>query len=77
MNDYYCRLCDQIKKYISKYKHIKSKIHITLEDAIISRYIILNSDFDKVEEIIRNYVNIYNKKYDNYGVFCLLKLLDK
>ena len=26
---------------------------------------------------MRKYVNIYNEKYDNYGVICLLKLLTK
>ena len=41
----------------------------------MNRYIILNPVFDKVDDIMRKYVIIYNKKYDQYGVGCLMKLL--
>ena len=75
MNDYYSRLCDKTMKQTSKYKHIKSKNHITLESAIIRRYILLKPDFDKVDEILRKYIDIYNTKYVEFSVHCLLKVL--
>ena len=62
--NYYCRLCDKTIKHTSKYKRIKSENHISSESSFIGRYIILNPDFDKVDEIMRKYVNIYNKKHD-------------
>ena len=59
---YYCKLCDQTMKPSSKYKHNKSTYHIGLENRILSRYIIINPDFDRVHEIVRKYVKIYTKK---------------
>ena len=37
---YYCKLCDETKKRISKNKHFKSENHIPSENSFISRYII-------------------------------------
>ena len=74
---HYCKLCDKTIKLSSKYKHNKSENHITLEGAIIRRYIILNPDFDRVYEIMRKYVNMYNKNYDRFNVYCLFKVITK
>ena len=73
--NYYCRLCDKTIKHSSIYKQNESKNHFTLENAIISRYKFLNPNFDKVDEIMKKYVNFYNKRYDEFVVHCLLKLL--
>ena len=67
---YYCKLCDKTMKNSTKYKHNKSRYHIAFSNAIICRYIILNPDFDKFEEIMRKYVIIQNKEYDEYRVYC-------
>ena len=61
----------------SKYKHNKSKYHIGLENRIIRRYIILNPDFDRVEEMVIKYVNDYTKNYITFNVYCLFKTLTK
>ena len=63
--DYHCNLCDKIIKCISKVKHFKSEYHISSENSIIRSCIILNPDFDKVDEVLRKYINIYNKKMIN------------
>ena len=39
------------------------------------RYIIQNLDFHKVDNIIKKYVNNHFKKYEEYDVHCLLKIL--
>ena len=39
------------------------------------KYIILNPYFDKIDEILRKDVNIYNKEYDEYGIRCLIIIL--
>ena len=34
-----------------------------------------NPNFDQFDEILKSYINIYNKKCENYLVSCVLKLL--
>ena len=63
-----------IKKWSSKFNHFKSENQISSENSIISRYFYFNPDFDRVHEILRNNVNIYNKNYNQYAACCLLKL---
>ena len=47
-----------------------SQHHISLKDSNKSRYIFLNPDFIKIDEIMKKYVNIWNKKLDFLGVCC-------
>ena len=56
--DYYSKLCDKTIKRTSKYKHFKPEEHVSSEKSIRNRYIIFYADFDKLDEIMRNYVNI-------------------
>ena len=72
---YYCKLCDKTMKTSSKEKHKKSDIHITLERQNIYRCFIINPDFDRVNEIVRNYVNLQIKNSDRFIVHCLFKML--
>ena len=65
---YYCKLCDQIIKFSSKYKRFKSKTQTSITISIILRYIILNPNFDEIDEIMRKYVNKYNEKNEYYDV---------
>ena len=74
---YYCKLCDKTIKNSSKFKHNISENHIKLENRIIRRYIISNTNFDRVHEIVRNYVNSYSKEYNLFSVQCLFKMLTK
>ena len=75
MNHYYCKLCDKSKLNNSKYNHLKSISHKTLDESIIRRYIILNPVFDQIDEIMKRNISIHNKKYENHSVSCVLKLL--
>ena len=61
--EYYCKLGDKKIKHTSKYENFNSENHPSSGCSIISRYILLNLDFDKVDEIMRKFVNFYNKKY--------------
>ena len=72
---YYCNLCYKTINLKSKHKHFKSKIHKFLEDFIILRYIAENPDINQLNEIMKKYVNIYNKKYYFYQIRCVLKVL--
>ena len=42
---------------MSKHKHFKTKTHGLFVNSIKGRYIILNPNFDDVDEIIRRCVN--------------------
>ena len=59
----------------SKYNHLKSLGHKILDDTLIRRYIIPNPIFDRIDEIMKRYITIFNKKYERYSVSCVLKLL--
>ena len=72
---YYCILCGKPKMNKSKYKHLKSVTHKILDESIISRHIILNPIINETDEIMKRCNNIYNKKYQQYSVCCVLNLL--
>ena len=72
---YHCKLCDKSIINKSKYSHSKSITHKTLDESIIRRYIILDHIFDQIDEIMKRYINIFNKKYEKHSVSCVLKLL--
>ena len=62
-------------KSLSKNKLFKSKTRSCFENSVRRRYIIPNPKFDEVYEIMRKFVNKYNKKYEEYDVQSLLKIL--
>ena len=51
-------------KFLPKDKHFHCKTHTPFTNSIIMRYIILNPNFDKIDEITRKYVCDRNKKYE-------------
>ena len=59
----------------SKYNHLKSTTHKTLDESIIREYIIPYPIFEEIDEIMKRYINIYNRKYERYLVGCVLKLI--
>ena len=46
--------------YESKFKHFKSITHETLDNCIIRKHIILNPNCDQIDEIMKEYINVYN-----------------
>ena len=67
--------------YVTNQYYLHQKINIlSLYLIIVSkflsrRYIILNPNIDKIDEVLRKYVDNCNRKYDIYEVRCLLSLL--
>ena len=75
MSDYFhCDLCDKSIKIRSKKRHINSKNHKSLTKSIICKYTIENPSFLHIENILKNYVDDYNKKFEFYLIFCKWKL---
>ena len=60
--NYYCKLCDKSIMNKSKDNHLKSIIHKLLEESTIGRYIVLNPIFEQIDEVLKRYNKIYNKK---------------
>ena len=59
----------------SRYNHLKSVTQKLLDEPIISKYIIPNPIIKKVDEIMKRCNNIYNKKYQQNSISCVIKLL--
>ena len=52
----------------SKYKHLKSVIHKIIDKSVTRRYFIQNPNSNEIDEILRKYINIYNKKHQRDSV---------
>ena len=75
MSDYFnCKLCDKSNKDKSKKKHLITKYHNSSIMSIISRYCVTNPIFFHIEDIIKNYVDDYNEKFEFYLILCKWKL---
>ena len=74
MSDFLCELCDKSIKIRSKKRHINSKNHKSLTESIINKYTVKNPSFLHMENILKNFVDEYNKKFEFYLIFCKWKL---
>ena len=73
---YYCKLCDETVSLKTKYKHFKSKKHNSLEGFLKTRYIVENPYITQLNEILHNYIDTHNKKYNIYQIRCVSKVND-
>ena len=75
MSDYFhCELCNKSIKLRSKKKHLNSRYHKSLSESIISKYSVENPSFLHMEDILKKYVDDYNKKFVLYIIICKWKL---
>ena len=74
MSDYSCNVCDKANKLKYKRKHLNTKSHRALSMSINKTYCIKNPQFFEIEEILKKYVNIYNKKFALSLIVCTWKL---
>ena len=75
MSDYFhSDLCDKSIKIRSKERHINSKNHKSLTESVINKYTVKNPSFLHMENILKNFVDDYNKKFEFYLIFCKWKL---
>ena len=71
---FHCDLCDNPSKIRSKKKHLSSKYHKSLTTSVICKHTVKNPCFLHVEDILKNFVDDYHKKFEFYLVFCKWKL---
>ena len=71
---FHCDLCDKSVKIRSEKKHLNSEYHQSLYKSIICKYTVKNPSFLHVEYILQNFVDEYNKNFENYSILCKWKL---
>ena len=70
MSDYFnCELFDKSIKIRSKKKHLKSQYHKSLTMSIICKYTVKKPSFLQVEDVLKIFVDDYNKKFEFYLIF--------
>ena len=75
MGDYFhCEICDKSIKIRSKKRHLNSRYHKSLSACIISKYTVENPSFLHMQDILKKYVDDYNKKFVIYIIICKWKL---
>ena len=75
MSEYFhCELCDRSIKIKSKKKQLNSQNPNSLTKRLICIYTVKNPSFLHVEDILKNFVDDYNKKFEFYLIFCKWKL---
>ena len=67
---YYCKLCDKTKKIHKNINILNLKIISHRKILLKADIFFSNPNFDKLDEILSKYVNIYNKNM-NYMEFAL------
>ena len=72
---YYCKFCEKSKMSQSKINHLKSLTHRKLNESIKNRYNLFNPIIIENDEILKEYTEIYNSKYQQFSVSCVIKLL--
>ena len=69
-----CDLCDKSIKIKSKENHLNSQNHKLLTKSIICKYTVKNPSFLHLEDILKSFVDNYNKKFELYLIFCIWNL---
>ena len=72
---YHGKLCDKTMQTVSKYKHLQSEFRSSIVNPFIWRYIIPSPNFMKIGDTTRKDTDIHDKKYEEYEIIILLKLL--
>ena len=69
MISFYCQHCDKSINRIFKRKHNKSKTHLyMIQNIVINKYNIGDVLWKDFENIIRDYINEYNKKFISFSI---------
>ena len=69
-NYFHCELCDKLIKIRSKKKHLNSQYHKSSTKSIICKYTVESPSFFHMVDILKNFVDDYNKKFEFYIIVC-------
>ena len=73
-NYFHCEICDKSVNIKSKNRHLNSRHHKSPSACIISKYTVENPNFLHMQDILKKYVDYYNKKFVIYIIICKWKL---
>ena len=63
------------QKINPNFNHSKSIGHEVQNESILRRIFFRKPNINDIDEILRKYINIYGRNYQQYSVSCVLKLL--
>ena len=72
MKSFYCDICYKSMRRTSKNKHMKSKNYTGLSKCLTVKYTIPKQDILNTENILKQLIEDYNKKFNIYEVTCLI-----
>ena len=75
MNYYYCFLSNKVIELKNRKSHFESELHMKNEKTVINKYTIMNPELCQINNIIKNNVNNYNRKFIFYEIVCNWKLV--
>ena len=70
MKDFYCDICYKNIDKKNKNKHLKSKSHLYFSSVITVKHTIEKTDLFQVEDIIKNLIIEYERKFVIFGISC-------
>ena len=74
MTPFYCQHCDKNINNKFKKKHMKSKIHLYMhKNIVINKHNIGDVYFSNFENVIQEYINDYNKKFNLFSILIRCK----
>ena len=75
MNYYFCSSCDKRIELKYKQSHLKSELQMKTEGTVFNKYTIINSELCEINNIIKNNIHIYDKRFEFYKIICRWKLV--
>ena len=72
---YYCELCNKSIAWKYKKRHFKSQLHLDNEKAIVNKFSIKTPELSQINNIVKGYVNDYNRKFEYYMDECIWNLM--
>ena len=75
MEYYCCSSCN--KRYELKYKkaRLKLELHMKTEGTVLNKYAIMKPELCEINNLLKNNVNIYDKRFELYKIVCKWKLV--
>ena len=67
---YYCFLCNKQIELKYRKSHFESELHMNNEKTVINKYTNLNPELCQINNVIKNNVKSYNRRFKYYGFLC-------
>ena len=75
MNYYYCSSCNKRNELKYKTSQLESELHMNTEGTVIKNFTIMNPELCEINNILKNIVKNYDKRFELYKNVCKWKLV--